>query len=121
MPSNEKPGQPGQRGKPDLSVLDRKKALSIIEKGHDEGSGLPEEPPAPSEPPSLPSGQPSAYVPPARVAKVPVSLRLPQPMTDKVMELAAEETLRTKVRVTPHDIYVRAIGAYLDSLPKTAG
>lgn len=120
MPSNEKPGQPGQRGKPDLSVLDKKKALSIIEKGHDEGSVLPEEPLAPSDPTSLPSARPSVYALPARVPKVPVSLRLPHPMTDKVMELAAEETLRTKVRVTPHDIYVRAIGAYLDDLSKTA-
>lgn len=110
MNSNAKQIKKGPLGKPDLSVLEPKTALSFIEKGHDEGAGTPS-----TETPDQPlrSGHATTYAATSRVVKVPVSLRLPQTMTDMVMELAAKETLGTRVRVTPHDIYVRAISAYL--------
>ena len=94
------------QGKPDLSILNSPKALAFVEQGNNDGS-------APAE---RPAEQEDIYAPQARVAKVSVSLRLPQTMADKVMELAAEETLATRQRVTPHDIYVRAISGYLKSV-----
>lgn len=99
----------GPPGKPDLSILNSAQALAFVEQGNNDGSA-----PVEAAPAAIPE---DIYTHQARIAKVSVSLRLPQPMADKIMELAAEETLATRQRITPHDIYVRAISGYLKFLP----
>lgn len=47
--------------------------------------------------------------------KVQVSLRLPKNIVDKILEIAAQETLKSKRRVTATQIYCRALKQYIDS------
>lgn len=99
-------------GKPDLSLLDAKKAADFVDRGHDERAPLPLLPAAPAQ---LTQAE---VVPDKRIPKISVSLRVPQNITDTVMEMAAKETLSTKIRVTPHDIYLRAIIDYIYNTSK---
>lgn len=109
MNSSKQKSELRRPGKPDLTMLDAK-TTAFVEAGSEERAAMPA-PPAP-EAPSLPPEE----LDQGRIPKIPVSLRVPQNITDKVMELAAQETLKTKRRVTPHDIYLRGITLYLQSV-----
>lgn len=108
MNSPKPKNEPRRPGKPDLTMLDAK-TTAFIDAGSEERATP--TPPAPLAPRLSPEDLEQGRIP-----KIPVSLRVPQNITDKVMELAAQETLKTKRRVTPHDIYLRGIALYLQSV-----
>lgn len=52
-----------------------------------------------------------------RDVKVSVSLRVPKSIVDRVTEIAAEQTLKRKERVSATAIYLQAIKNFLEKYP----
>lgn len=50
-----------------------------------------------------------------RDVKVSISLRVPKSIVDRVTEIAAEQTLKRKQRVSASAIYLQAIKDFLDN------